>query len=60
MPGTGRASMAASSLKQLRKLGCSCDWDRTAFTMDDTRSRVSSRCLWTSTTKVSSIAACAW
>ncbi len=21
-------------LKQLRKLGCSCDWDRTAFTMD--------------------------
>jgi valyl-tRNA synthetase len=25
-------------LKQLRKLGCSCDWDRTAFTMDDTRS----------------------
>ena len=26
-------------LKQLRKLGCSCDWDRTAFTMDDTRSR---------------------
>ena len=26
-------------LKQLRKLGASCDWDRTAFTMDDTRSR---------------------
>ena len=25
-------------LKQLRKLGASCDWDRTAFTMDDTRS----------------------
>ena len=25
-------------LKQLRKLGCSCDWDRTAFTMDDLRS----------------------
>ncbi len=24
-------------LKQLRKLGCSCDWDRTAFTMDDIR-----------------------
>ena len=24
-------------LKQLRKLGASCDWDRTAFTMDDTR-----------------------
>ncbi len=26
-------------LKQLRKLGASCDWDRTAFTMDDIRSR---------------------
>ena len=26
-------------LKQLRKLGSSCDWDRTAFTMDETRSR---------------------
>ena len=26
-------------LKQLRRLGCSCDWDRTAFTMDDTRSK---------------------
>ena len=26
-------------LKQLRKLGCSCDWERTAFTMDETRSR---------------------
>ena len=26
-------------LKQLRKLGCSCDWDRTAFTMDEKRSR---------------------
>ena len=25
-------------LKQLRRLGASCDWDRTAFTMDDTRS----------------------
>ena len=24
-------------LTQLRKLGCSCDWERTAFTMDDTR-----------------------
>ena len=24
-------------LKQLRKLGASCDWDRTAFTMDDIR-----------------------
>ena len=26
-------------LKQLRRLGASCDWDRTAFTMDDIRSR---------------------
>ena len=26
-------------LKQLRHLGCSCDWDRTAFTMDDERSK---------------------
>ena len=25
-------------LKQLRRLGASCDWDRTAFTMDDERS----------------------
>jgi valyl-tRNA synthetase len=26
-------------LKQLRRLGASCDWERTAFTMDDIRSR---------------------
>ena len=26
-------------LKQLRQLGCSCDWDRTAFTMDEQRSK---------------------
>ena len=26
-------------LKQLRRIGASCDWDRTAFTMDDVRSR---------------------
>lgn len=25
-------------LEQLKKLGASCDWDRTAFTMDDVRS----------------------
>lgn len=25
-------------LKQLQKLGASCDWDRTAFTMDEIRS----------------------
>ena len=26
-------------LKQLRKLGASCDWDRTSFTMDEVRSQ---------------------
>ena len=26
-------------LQQLRKLGASCDWERTAFTMDESRSR---------------------
>ncbi|MBP3785416.1 MAG: valine--tRNA ligase [Bacteroidaceae bacterium] len=26
-------------LKQLRRVGASCDWDRTAFTMDEERSR---------------------
>ena len=26
-------------LEQLKKLGASCDWDRTAFTMDDPRSK---------------------
>lgn len=26
-------------LRQLRKLGASCDWERTAFTMDDLRSK---------------------
>ncbi|MFV0541359.1 MAG: valine--tRNA ligase [Aestuariibaculum sp.] len=26
-------------LEQLKKLGCSCDWDRTKFTMDDDMSR---------------------
>ncbi|MBQ2366774.1 MAG: valine--tRNA ligase [Bacteroidaceae bacterium] len=26
-------------LKQLRKLGASCDWERTSFTMDETRSK---------------------
>ncbi|MCC6815194.1 MAG: valine--tRNA ligase [Saprospiraceae bacterium] len=31
-------------LQQLRKLGASCDWDRTAFTMDETRSRSVIQC----------------
>ena len=26
-------------LKQLRRLGCSCDWERTSFTMEETRSK---------------------
>ncbi|MRI00458.1 valine--tRNA ligase [Kriegella sp. EG-1] len=26
-------------LEQLKKLGCSCDWERTAFTMDDNMSK---------------------
>ena len=26
-------------LKQLRRLGCSCDWERTSFTMDEIRSK---------------------
>lgn len=26
-------------LEQLKKLGCSCDWERTSFTLDDIRSR---------------------
>jgi len=26
-------------LEQLKKLGCSCDWDRTCFTMDEKRSQ---------------------
>jgi len=26
-------------LEQLKKLGCSCDWDRTCFTMDEIRSK---------------------
>ncbi len=31
-------------LKQLRKLGASCDWKRTAFTMDDSRSEAVIQC----------------
>ena len=30
-------------LQQLRKLGASCDWDRTAFTMDEERSKAVTR-----------------
>ncbi len=38
MHGTGLTS-TGYDFKQLRKLGASCDWERTAFTMDETRSR---------------------
>ena len=31
-------------LKQLRKLGASCDWERTAFTMDPCVAKASTRC----------------
>tara|TARA_R110002049_G_scaffold13497_6_gene58332 strand:- start:2668 stop:5301 length:2634 start_codon:yes stop_codon:yes gene_type:complete len=30
-----KAEYGGVILEQLKKLGCSCDWDRTAFTMDD-------------------------
>ena len=32
--GTGARKRAASFCEQLRRLGASCDWDRTQFTMD--------------------------
>ena len=31
-------------INQLRKLGCSCDWSREAFTMDEARNRAVTRC----------------
>ncbi len=31
-------------LKQLKKLGASCDWERTAFTMDEDRSKAVLKC----------------
>ena len=36
--GSGRSSTAASIIRQLRTLGCSCDWEREKFTMDETLS----------------------
>jgi valyl-tRNA synthetase len=33
MLGTGRRNMGVI-LEQLKKLGASCDWERTKFTMD--------------------------
>ncbi len=47
-------------LKQLRKLGASCDWDRTAFTMDETAPVPLSTYSATFIRRVSSIVACAW
>lgn len=47
-------------LKQLRRLGASCDWDRTAFTMDEERSKSVIHVLSISTRRDSSIAAYAW
>ncbi len=47
-------------LRQLRKLGASCDWERTAFTMDDPAPKASSRSSATSTKKAKSTAAYAW
>lgn len=38
-------------LEQLKKLGASCDWERTAFTMDEARSDSVIRFLWIYTTK---------
>ena len=35
MPGIGPDEYGGVILKQLRKLGASCDWKRTKFTMDD-------------------------
>ena len=35
MHGNGREKHGGIILEQLKKLGASCDWDRTAFTMDE-------------------------
>ena len=33
--GSGRTSTRSASSKQQQAMGCSCDWDRQRFTMDD-------------------------
>ena len=33
--GNGKKQYGGLILEQLKKLGCSCDWSRTRFTMDD-------------------------
>ncbi len=37
--GEWKTEYEARILGQLRAMGCSCDWDRTAFTMDEPRSK---------------------
>ncbi|MEZ4907699.1 MAG: class I tRNA ligase family protein [Saprospiraceae bacterium] len=39
MPGEWKEEFGGIILQQLRKLGASCDWERTAFTMDEIRSQ---------------------
>jgi valyl-tRNA synthetase len=39
MPGTGHNKYGGTILEQLKKLGCSCDWDRTRFTMEENLSK---------------------
>ncbi len=47
-------------LKQLRKLGASCDWDRTCFTMDDIRTEGVIKVFCDLFARAASTAACAW
>ena len=35
MHGNGKEEYGGIILKQLHKLGASCDWDGTSFTMDE-------------------------
>ena len=37
--GNGKISMVILLLISLKKLGCSCDWSRNAFTMDENLSK---------------------
>ncbi len=37
--GSGRSNTAARIIQQLKRMGCSCDWDRQRFTMDEGLSR---------------------
>ena len=37
--GSGRTSTRARILGQLKQMGCSCDWQRTRFTLDDVCAR---------------------